>query len=57
MFKKDKYSQLKERKYSFERRLNPLRTYMNNRVLLVRKLNKEEKNRKDFKRIKFWTIY
>ena len=42
-----KYSQLKERKYSFERRLNPLRTYMNNRVLLVRKLKKEEKNSKE----------
>jgi len=47
MYKKNKYSQLKERKYSFERRHNPLKTYINNRVLLVRKLNKEEKSNKE----------
>ena len=37
----------KKRKFSFERKENPLKTYVNNRILMVRKLNVEEKNNKD----------
>ena len=37
----------KKRKYSFERKENPLKTYVHNRILMVRKLNFEEKNSKE----------
>ena len=34
----------KKRKYSFERKENPLKTHANNKILMVRKLNIDEKN-------------
>ena len=37
----------KKRKFSFERNENPLKTYVHNRILMVRKLNNEEKNNKE----------
>ena len=40
-------SNFKKRKFSFERKENPLKTYINNRVLMVRRLNIEEKNSKE----------
>jgi hypothetical protein len=38
---------LKKRKLSFERKENPLMNYLKNKVLLVRKLNRGEKNSRD----------
>ena len=47
MYKNNKYSQLKERKFSFETKGNHLKTFIKNRVLLVRKLNNKEKGSKE----------
>ena len=47
MKKKGGKLNMKKRKLSFERRENPLMNYLKNKVLLVRKLNRGEKNSRD----------
>jgi hypothetical protein len=47
MNNKDGHRNYKKRKFSFERNENPLKTYVHNRILMVRKLNNEEKNNKE----------
>lgn len=44
MNNKSGHRNFKKRKYSFERNENPLNTKFNNKILMVRKINNEEKN-------------